>query len=265
MCRQALAALPFYLEDASLNIYSLEELSYYIENNLYFLGKEFMSEELCGWLEKELGLKDTAEKLRDICRQNGTLFEFVMCILQESGYCPKEKILQIAKSLQEMEHKSEYECGKIRADRYMENQKYVSAIYEYRKLLTMKEEKNPILVGNVWHNMGCAYAKLFLFEEAVACYKKAYAQNQNPESLRESLFSYRCMQDETGFEQTVEEYGVSEEEVSKIRRRIQETCESEEIREFEQKTDALFLEENEAKINAQIAAWKDIYRKNCRI
>ena len=38
----------------SWNVYSLEELCYYIENNTYLLEKDFMTEELCTWVGKEI-------------------------------------------------------------------------------------------------------------------------------------------------------------------------------------------------------------------
>lgn len=265
LCSQALAALPYYLESASLNIYSLEELSYYIENNLYLLGTEFMSEELCNWLEKELGLKETAQKLQDICKKNGTLSEFVLCMLGESGYCTRQKLQQIKTALQEMEHKSAYECGKLRADRYLQNHKYVNGINEYRKLLATEEEKNPVLVGDVWHNMGCAYARLFLFREAADCFQKAYERNENPESLRECLSAWRCLGEQTEFQRVAAEYGLAEAEVTELKNRIHEASGMEEIREFEQRMNTLFENNHEREIHAQLDAWKDTYRKNCKI
>ena len=57
LCNHALASLPYYLEAVSLNLYSLEELSYYIEHNLYLLDTDFMCYELCGWVERELGME----------------------------------------------------------------------------------------------------------------------------------------------------------------------------------------------------------------
>lgn len=265
LCNQPLAALPYYLESAGLHIYSLEELCYYIENNQCLVGTELMSGELCGWVEKELGMKETAEMLHEICQKNGTLSEFVLCLLKASGYCSREKVQQIATYFQEMEHKSEYECGKIRADRYMQNGRYVNGIYEYRKLLQNENEKNPVLIGAVWHNMGCAYAKLFLFKEAADCYQKAYEQNGSKESLRECLYAYRCLLDKEGFDRTAKEYGLGEEEIKEIENRLHMVSGMEEIREFEQGLNDLFLAGREAEINTQIDEWKDTYRKNCKI
>ena len=48
LCKQSIAATPFFLEDAALNVYSLEELSYYISKNTYLLNANFISTELWG-------------------------------------------------------------------------------------------------------------------------------------------------------------------------------------------------------------------------
>ena len=42
-----------------------------------------------------------------------------------------------------------------------------------------------MLEGNIWHNLGTAYAGLFLFEDAAFCYQKAYEKNQNPVSMKQ--------------------------------------------------------------------------------
>lgn len=265
LCSQRLAALPYYIDTASLNIYSLEELSYYIENNLYLLEEDFMSEELCSWIEQEMRLKDVAEQLRDICRKNGTLAEFVTCILRQSGYCSPDSIRGITAALSERENKSEYECIKLKADRYVENKRYISGIYEYRRLLGMKEEKNEVLVGNVWHNLGKAYASLFLFGEAAECLRQAYALNQNPESLRECLYACRCMHDEKRFREIAEENGIPEEEMGEIARELTKKSRMEDIGQFEQRLEELFAEGKEQEVRMILDDWKDTYRKNCRI
>lgn len=264
LCCQKLAAQPYYIDNAALGVYSLEELSYYIGNNLYLLEQNFISEELCVWIDQELGMNQTAEKLRNICKTGGGMSEFVLCILSQSGYYTVQEVKHIAETLREMESKSEYECCKIRADRYMQKQKYVSAIYEYRKLLR-EEEANPIVTGNVWHNLGTAYARLFLFGEAADCYQKAYERNENPESLREWLYACRCRGDKSGFSQIAKESGLTAEETAKIAGNLTATSRGEAIREFEEKLKTLFLEEREEEICGLIEEWKDTYRKNCRI
>ena len=50
LCSHPIAAMPYYIDNISLNVYSLEELCYYIENHLYLIEADFMSEELCLWI-----------------------------------------------------------------------------------------------------------------------------------------------------------------------------------------------------------------------
>ena len=47
LCNEAIAAMPYYIEGVSINVYSIEELNYYIINNTYLLDDDFMSLELC--------------------------------------------------------------------------------------------------------------------------------------------------------------------------------------------------------------------------
>ena len=131
LCSQQLAAMPYYIENVSLNVYSLDELCYYIKNNTCLLDADFMDDELCDWVENEQHLPDIAQNLRNIKAGGGVLSEFTGCLMSACGYCTKEEQKQIRNTLQEMEHKSAFECGKIKADRFLENRKYISSIAEY--------------------------------------------------------------------------------------------------------------------------------------
>lgn len=57
------------------------------------------------------------------------------------------------------------EKQKARADYFLESRRYVLALQEYQKLLHDGEGLSPVFLGKVYHNMGCAQAKLFLFEK----------------------------------------------------------------------------------------------------
>ena len=50
LCHETIAALPYYIEETGINIYSMEELSYYISGNVYLLDHSFMCESLCTWV-----------------------------------------------------------------------------------------------------------------------------------------------------------------------------------------------------------------------
>lgn len=186
LCQGRLASLPFYLEDAELNIYSLEELCYYIVGNLYTLDRTLMTEELIAWIDREANEPELAEKLRQIKRNENEVYPFFMTILLGCGYLSKKELSECDATLKSLRNKSVFQCRKIRADHDLSRELYARAITEYRLLLESEEarkESNEEL-GNVWHNLGCAYAGLFLFTEAGECFKRAVEKNRSPESGR---------------------------------------------------------------------------------
>ena len=273
-CNQPIAALPYYIEGISWNVYSLEELCYYIENNTYLLERDFMTEELCTWVGKEIKNEKLAERLRDILRMDGRLSEYVLAILVECGYTPKETIREVVRLIREMEEKSDFECNKVRADRLMEKEKYLSSIYEYKNLLDSNDagEQPPGLIGNIWHNLGTAYARLFLFQEAIHCYERAYYMNNNAESLKEALMAYRCMKDDDGFYKVAKTNGLSEEEITRLKTEISLASRSDANKEFEEKLEAIAMMNEQGQRNEYHKAisniifnWKEEYRRICRI
>lgn len=270
LCRQELAAMPYYLDSISLNVYSIEEICYCIENNLYLLDTDFMDIELCNWFEQELGEKGLTEQLKRLIYENGSLSEFVSLILKNGCYCSREAESHIMEVLNEMQNKSAFECGKIRADRFMENQRYYSAVMEYRRLLQMKDEnkKQSELTGNIWHNLGVAYARLFLFSDAAECFFSAYHLNQNKESLSEAMAALHCGKAADDLEEVQKAYGISLEEMQMIAEGWSEVSRGNKVIEFEQKIDELFEscfneDEGKQKILEIIQNWETEYKKNC--
>ena len=274
LCNEPIAALPYYIEGISWNVYSLEELCYYIENNPYLIEKDFMTEELCTWIGKEVKNLKLAEQLRDIMRMDGLLSEFVLALLVECGYCPRDTIKEIVRIVKEMEEKSDFECNKVRADRLMEKEKYLSSIYEYKRLLESNEagEQKKELIGNIWHNLGTAYVRLFLFQEAIHCYEKAYQLNNDPESLKEYLCAYRCLRSEETFVRAGRKYQVSDEVLQGIRNEMRIASKSAELEEFNNKLEAIAMmntsgqkSQYQKAISNLIFEWKEEYRRIFRI
>lgn len=274
LCNEPIAALPYYIEGISWNVYSIEELCYYIENNTYLVEKDFMCEELCTWLEKEVHHAGLAGKLRNIMQVNGRLSDFVLTLLMECGYCSRDSVKEICRILREMEEKSDFECNKVRADRLMEKEKYLSSIYEYKNLLDSDEagEQPKALIGNIWHNLGTAYANLFQFSEAIVCYRKAYERNHHSESVRECLVAYRCLRDEEGFLAAAEEYNVSDTTLSEIQNEIMLHVSDERLQQFDESLKELERmyasgdkKAYQKKISGIILNWKEEYRRICKI
>ncbi|MBQ6442761.1 MAG: hypothetical protein IJJ13_09280 [Lachnospiraceae bacterium] len=186
LCSGKIAAQPFYIESAELNIYTMEELCYYIRHNLYNLEQDLMSEDFILFVEHELGETKLAGELRQVRRREDAAYPFFMTILLGCGYLNKEELQECDAVLKGLRNKSAFQCRKIRADHYLKREMYARAITEYRMLLQSGErrQESEQEVGNVWHNLGCAYAGLFLFAEAEECFFTAAAKNQSEYTLK---------------------------------------------------------------------------------
>ena len=273
-CHAPIAALPYYIEELGINIYSMEELCYFIAGNVFLLDDSFMNEELCTWIEKQMGAYKLAENLRNVIHARRRLSVFVDLILEDTCYYSKAEIDNIVSVLEQLEQKTGFECSKMRADQLMEKEKYLAAIYAYRKLLESEEAKetDALLKGNVWHNLGTAYARLFLFGEAAACYENASELHQTYESVWEALLCYCYMDDEEKLQQKCAQYYIDEHAIENLKKDQKDAKEDARIKEFDQRlekirsmlTEGQKIEAKDA-LNDIIFNWKEEYRRGCKV
>ena len=270
-CANSIAATPYYIEETSLNVYSLEELSYYMLNNVYLLSSKLMNQELCNWIGRELKMPKLASELLSMVQNNSPLHLFVGHILSANGYASQKEIKDALSIIATFENKSESERKKIRADRLMASGKYVDAIYEYETLLSDELAKTMprIVEGDVYHNLGCAFAKLFFFEEASKCFDEGYKRNQKKQTLYCLLYAARCSKDKVAFEDYVAKYQVPHSDVEEILQVVSRATIKEDIIGFDSAINSLLYngggDDAKATIENVISNWKDEYIRICRI
>lgn len=195
LCSHGLAFVPYYIETIALNIYSLEELCYYLKQNIDLVEPSFINDDLLVWIKEELKLSVLAEKLYELKKEDASLSEFIGTIAEGCNYCTKEEIEKMKEAVADFENKNETECRKIRADRLLQKKRYGASILEYRKLLRIPEI-SASFAGDIYHNLGTAYARLFLFQEAAVCYEKAFAKNGNPLSASQQQEALKLLSGE---------------------------------------------------------------------
>ncbi|SEK30821.1 hypothetical protein SAMN02910377_00534 [Pseudobutyrivibrio ruminis] len=270
-CKNSIAATPYYIEEVSLNVYSLEELSYYMLNNVYLLSTKLMNTELCNWIGRELKFPKLASELQSMVQNNSPLHIFVGHILSANGYASNKEIKDALSIISTFENKSEAERRKLRADRLMLGNKLVDAIYEYETLLAEDVAKTmPRTVeGDVYHNLGCAFAKLFFFDEASKCFDEGYKRNQKKQTLYCLLYAARCGKDKLGFEEYVSKYQVPRSDVEEVLQIVSRSTIKEDIVGFDSAiNDLLYGESSQVSketIQNVINNWKEEYIKICRI
>ena len=270
LCNEPIAPAPYYMDEMNLNIYSLEELSYYIYHNVYLLNADFMSVDIVNWIGRELSLTALSEELMDLLKENVPLHIFVGKILNACGYLTSSEIKDVLEIISVFENKSEAECKKIRADRLMERNRIVDAIYEYEDLLTGADNIATTLLGDIWHNLGTAYVRLFFFPEAKNCFLEAYKRNRRRQSIKSALFCCLCMKDDEAFKEIVKRYEIREEDVDLLRVEMEHVQEDEEILRFSDSLDRLRTHYSSqgayiSQLDHILSGWKDEYNRLCKM
>lgn len=208
ICREQTARVPYRLEVPGVEISTIEELCYYLYHSMEYVDESVMEEPLFAWLSGELKLPRLAAGLREERSRGRTAFWCAWFLLKETGMYTGEELSQFQDLCMTLEQKDEGERKKLRADRMLANGRFGAAILEYQRLLLKEREKgNQELLGAICHNMGVAYAKLFLFQEAAEAFEMAYGYHQDVQSFearREALRLLREMEEAVGEEEIAE-------------------------------------------------------------
>ena len=86
LCHKKRAKQPYMITRVHIRIYTIEELCYYICNNLYLIDYTLMNRQLCEWIREELHMWELADQLLGQMEKNCTAEQFVLTIL-ESKRC----------------------------------------------------------------------------------------------------------------------------------------------------------------------------------
>ena len=116
LCQTKMAEVPYYIENISMNIYSLEELCYYIYHNYYLLDGTILNEELVNWIRDELGLKKLYHTLIKELEDFQSLGDFVLPIFKEIHYLTHQEFKEFYTKLSRLEHEPAISREKLKAD-----------------------------------------------------------------------------------------------------------------------------------------------------
>ena len=185
------AVHPFSQERIAVHLYTMEELCYFLETHTYLIDEDWLGEQLFSWLEEELDQKELAGNLRKLFRNTGDVFRCAMEILAASGNYGEQELEKIRILLAAMNGKTAMERRKMRGDLLLEARKYRQAACIYMELLQpdCARQMTEELRGNIMHNLGVVYARLFLFPEAAQMFEDAYKLRKSDETRRAYLYA----------------------------------------------------------------------------
>ena len=196
-CAQEDAKQPFTIQPMNFPIYSMEELVFYIEQNFYAIDKSLINQNLARWIRDELKLVELGEGLMTGVRNGQSAYGMALSILKASGLYTTPELNKLKSKFSNMDGKTVIECRKMKADQYLMDGKYISAVNEYKQVLILEnmDKMTDELRAGLYHNQGVAYARMFLFPEACECFYKAYQENQSSASREAYLYALNFTED----------------------------------------------------------------------
>ena len=177
---------PYYIKEINKNIYSIEELSYYLFNYLYLIDDQFFSEGLIDYIENELKQPHIASGIRQINANKGALGEKISFLIKNAGYYTEREAEKLENHLVMLSSKTAAERIKAKADILMETDKYNMAINYYNSILSksINTDLPERFYGDVYNNLGVAYARLFEYDQAATAFRCAYLITDNEKRLK---------------------------------------------------------------------------------
>lgn len=220
LCRVRKAEHPYYIESISTNIYTIEELCFYLQHNIYLVDVSIMNETLCDWVRDELGLKKLYRKLMERLEEarQGSIAGFILPIFKEISYLSPEEYRKVQDQISSIEIQPEDLRRKMKADYLMKYGMYGNAIREFYQIL---RERNPGNLGvqfyaSVLNSMASAYGHLFLFEEAADCLWQSYGIVRSGKTWEKYLSVLPLFMDKEAYRKKLKELSVPRAQINKL-------------------------------------------------
>lgn len=222
LCNTVKAENPFYFELTGTNIYTIEELCYYIYNNIYIITEEIFDDDLVFWLREELEMAELSEKISDMLLHKNSLKDIVVTIFCSADYYIGKEIKSLIEIMDSLEGMPILLRRKMKADNYMKYKNFSLALKEYESILKSPKinELDSEDLGNIIHNLGIVRMNVSSFSAAAECFKDAYAKNNNKESLIHYLCALKLDKRDEEYEDALLNYNVKNDTIIDIEERF---------------------------------------------
>lgn len=188
LCRGQRTDKPYVTPQTDIKLYSAEELCYYIYNNIYLIGQDLIDDNLIEFLQA-VGEGELAARVKKLKESGASLAQILVTILKSIDYYSVADIEQLKEILNTLGKQSVCERLKARGDGYLNAKFYFAAISCYESIIKDYKGKDLLAAdyAKVYHNLGTAYARMFMYEKAVEYYDEAYRLGQHEESKKCSI------------------------------------------------------------------------------
>lgn len=182
---------PYYIEELNINLYSVEEMAYYLYNNVYLVNREFFDDRLTEYIRDEYNMPELAEQIEKGIKFGDTYAELVMMVVKASGYYDKDEIDELQYVLEKIGNKSVDERMILRAGLLMKKGKYSKAYDILKKIMKKNSRRvNTELMSGVWESLGMICVRRFEYNSASECFENSIELDMREDVAEKLIMTY---------------------------------------------------------------------------
>lgn len=274
LCSGELAKIPYHFRLTKTNVYSMEEVCYYIRHNIYMMQEEVFDREFVLWIRNELHMKKTADKLEALIEDHHNIKDIVVTLCCSCDYYEEAEINEMIRIMDETNKLPQYARRKKKGDHFLKCHSYEKAIEEYEKIFESDEvlQAEEKAYGDLFHNMGVAYVNIGEFHKASDLFLKAYEKNGREESISQCIYALRLCKDVARYKKLVNDLEISEEMKNKWEAQFKDALDASTASRAAGQMEKLYdlvqkgaVEEYYERVHGYIAAWKEEYRRQISV
>lgn len=274
LCSSRLAKRPYYFQMTDTRVYSIEEVCYYMNKNIYIMQGEVFDPGFVTWLREELGMEETAEKMENMLKKHADLKDIVVTLCCSCDYYDEAEINQMIRIMEETDNLPARAKLKIQADNELQCEHFERAAEIYQAVLRSDDmlQAAPAEYGPIYHNIGVAFGRLGEYNKAAESFLHAYEKNNKEESLQSYLFALHLAGKDDAWKEAAERLEVQtdqivrlEAEYNEIRKRCSVSRKVRQVKRLRYLAGSGRLSEYYDKIKRNIKDWKEEYRKEISV
>lgn len=212
LCETTPATTSYIFQNTKIEVFSYEELCFYIYNNAALIAEEHIGITLFHWIADDLKLPELAEQLREIKNKDTMdLTDLLTAILTFKEYYTIPEVKEFILQMERMKSLPAPQFRKLQADGFLRYRKYIRAAAIYDEILEKYGAlQTEDVLGTIYHNKAVALAYNFELNDAMDAFLKAYEYSRNRDSIYGYLLLMATMKERSEVEVLAKYYGMEE-------------------------------------------------------
>ena len=213
---------PYYLSSVGLNLYSVEELLFFLHRHPALIDEDIRSEKLLGWLAEEFGLTHVTYAMRRGLMKDGDTTLLILPLMREMSYLTPGELNSYLKKLQTLDHASKEVRLKMQAEDLYAMRRYGAAEDLSREALETAPLSERGFRASMLTIEAASRMQLLMWEEAADLFREAYELHPTAERKLRLLLALRLTKPRERYEELAEEIGADDEQLKMVREKIEE-------------------------------------------